>query len=59
MLTEQAQRGEHAEQEQKDAAAGGSNRFPLPRVGVIDAVFLGVRRPLLTGPASERRGQTR
>src|SRR5438876_3510173 len=26
VLTEQAQRGEHAEQEQKDAAAGGSNR---------------------------------
>src|SRR5436309_12796035 len=58
VLTDQAQRGEHAEQEQKDAAAGVSNRYPLPRPGVIEAVLLGGRKPLLTAPASERRGQT-
>src|SRR5207245_9092412 len=56
VLTEQAQRGEHAEQEQKAAAAGGSNRFPLRRGGGSGGVSIASRRPLLAAPAPAGRG---
>src|SRR5436853_7730854 len=51
VLTEQAQRGEHAGQEQKDAAAGGSNGLGPPRRGGSGAAVVGASRPSRSSPA--------